>query len=632
MNNTKYLPHIDALRTIAVLSVFIYHLDIDIFSGGYVGVDVFFVISGYLITGGINQKLNSGNFSLGTFYQNRIKRIMPAYLVMVGVVIIVSAFLYSFKQLKIIAGTAAMSAAFIANIRFSLRQGYFEANTKEDPLLNLWSLGVEEQFYLFVPLILWLIWKYNKSFFQPTLWILFFVSLIWSQYEIYGSNIKQAFFYPHLRAWEFLAGSILAARTNSNRHENRGSNYLLLLGLILIAVPVFMYTEKTEFPGITAIPVVLGTVFVIINGGTAGVLGRVLKSTPFTFIGRISYSLYLWHWPVIVFWRYIRFNQITTTDTFGIIAISFMLAILSYYFVELKFRFMVLSHYYKYYLYTSFGCIAIAVFSTFIITTNGAKQYFNKNSNSLIKLHDTITEWKGNQLWVVNHDIRYNFNDLITNENVLLDVGNQEESKSFLVIGDSHAISCLPGIDSIANRAGKNGYFLNRQCGISNESNIDYNHILKWLSLHKNINKILFIQRWSIRLETEQQRQFMTRLCSSFRKLGLKVIIFQNVPEFTIDPMEYQARREILSSLGEHPSHPVVDTTAYKKLIEPYSDLFKKLETDTTFKILPTDQVFFRNGNYHAMNENGDQLYYDTNHLSPDGAKNLLQHLSNDVF
>ncbi|WP_432709379.1 acyltransferase family protein [Pedobacter sp.] len=634
MSSHNYLPHIDGLRAIAVLSVFMFHLNFNIFSGGFVGVDVFFVISGYLITGGIYKELLAGRFSLQAFYQRRIKRILPAYFTMVIVVLILSALLYPFMQLKTVAGTAAMSSVFLANIRFAVKESnYFAADVHEDPLLNLWSLGVEEQFYLVIPLLFLLLWRFMPSWFKPAMWLMFILSIVSCLLVMYFGQPKSAFYFPHLRAWEFLAGSILAVAGTAAAKQNLKANVLSVLGLLLVAVPVFTYTQETLFPGVAALPVVLGTVLVLHYGVNGGVAGQILKSAPFIFIGRISYSLYLWHWPVIVFWRYVRFNEILPIDNIGIILASFMLAILSWHFVEMEFRFRVASASYTYYLYTLAGSVIVGAFATFIVFTNGAKNYFNKEANSMIRDSGTLSRFADTQLWVVNNDTEFTYAQLTgLDKNLLIPIGDQTAEKSFLIWGDSHAVSLLPGIDSLARVNNKGGYLLNRQTGISNDRIKYYKHVTQWLQEQQNIEQVFLIQRWSVRLESESQRQFMVNFCNNLKNLGLKTTIFQNVPEFSVDPIVFQARVKILNSFGDFRNSPMVDTTTYKKLTQPYGKLFKKLAKDAAFKILPTDHVFLKNGMYHAMNNEGELLYYDTHHLSPEGSRLLIKSLSDKVF
>jgi peptidoglycan/LPS O-acetylase OafA/YrhL len=634
MSTQKYLPHIDGLRAIAVLSVFMFHLNFTTFSGGFVGVDVFFVISGYLITGGIYKELLAGGFSLEAFYQRRIKRILPAYFTMVILVLILSAMLYPFLQLKIVAVTAAMSSAFLANVRFAVKESnYFAADVHEDPLLNLWSLGVEEQFYLVIPVMLFLIWKFMPNWFKPALWLMFILSFVSCLLVMYFGGHKFAFYYPHLRAWEFLAGSILAVAGVTAVKQSLKGNLLSLLGLVLVFVPTFTYTKETVFPGVAALPVVLGTVLVLHFGVNGGLAGQILRSSPVTFIGRISYSLYLWHWPVIVFWRYVRFNETTVLDNVGIIALSFALAILSWHFVEMKFRFRVANANYKYYLYTALGSLIVGSFASFIVYTNGAKNYFNTEANRLIRDSGTISTFADTQLWVVNNDTEFSYAQLLAlDRNLLVPIGDSSAEKSFLIWGDSHAVSLLPGMDSLARANKKGGYLLNRQTGISNDRVKYYNFVTQWLQQQEKIEQVFLIQRWSVRLESEFQRTFMVNFCNNLKNLGLKTTIFQNVPEFSVDPIVFQARVKILNSFGEFRNSPMVDTTSYKKLTQPYGHLFHKLAQDHAFKILSTDHIFLKDGMYHALNDDGELLYYDNHHLSPEGSRLLMKSLSHEVF
>lgn len=289
-----YFPHIDGLRTFAVLAVVLYHLQEGICPGGYTGVDIFFVISGYLIGGGLIRGLKEGTFSLTSFYLRRIRRIMPAYFCLIAVVLAFGCVVLDCDDLRTLGRTVRSSALFITNIYFSRTTGdYFSPAAEENPLLNLWSLSVEEQFYLMIPLTLWLLWKFREKAVKPVLWGALGLSFFAAVCHMGHLEHNKAFYLLYCRAWELLAGCLLALAPAAG--QNRGAGWLRAAGWAGILLPFACYTPSTPFPGYTAIPSVAGAAL-LIRYGNHGWSGRILRHPLSTGIGKISYSLYLWHW------------------------------------------------------------------------------------------------------------------------------------------------------------------------------------------------------------------------------------------------------------------------------------------------------------------------------------------------
>ena len=286
-----YFPHIDGLRTFAVLAVVLYHLQEGICPGGYTGVDIFFVISGYLIGGGLIRGLKEGTFSLTSFYLRRIRRIMPAYFCLIAVVLAFGCVVLDCDDLRTLGRTVRSSALFITNIYFSRTTGdYFSPAAEENPLLNLWSLSVEEQFYLMIPLTLWLLWKFREKAVKPVLWGALGLSFFAAVCHMGHLEHNKAFYLLYCRAWELLAGCLLALAPAAG--QNRGAGWLRAAGWAGILLPFACYTPSTPFPGYTAIPSVAGAAL-LIRYGNHGWSGRILRHPLSTGIGKISYSLYL---------------------------------------------------------------------------------------------------------------------------------------------------------------------------------------------------------------------------------------------------------------------------------------------------------------------------------------------------
>jgi peptidoglycan/LPS O-acetylase OafA/YrhL len=332
-----YRPEIDGLRAVAVVPVVLYHAHVPFVSGGFVGVDVFFVISGFLITGILAGDIAAGRFSILTFYERRVRRIFPALFVMLAVASVLAVLLLLPFELEDFAASLAAAALFVSNLHFMGETGYFVAAAASKPLLHTWSLAVEEQFYILFPVYLWLMSRRAPRLLVPVTTVVLAASLAWCIAKTHPQD-DQAFFYTPTRVWELLAGSLLAL---APRRALPGAVAQVLAGagLAMIAFAVFGFDARTPFPGAAAMLPVGGTALVILAcGGNATWTGRLLSVGWVRFIGLVSYSLYLWHWPLIVFWRFWRIAPPTAAETAGVVAASFAAATLSWWLVERPFR------------------------------------------------------------------------------------------------------------------------------------------------------------------------------------------------------------------------------------------------------------------------------------------------------
>ena len=330
----KFVPEVNGMRALAVVAVVLYHLELHWIPGGFVGVDVFFVISGYLITSIIGAELAHGHFSFRVFYGRRMMRILPAlYVVSIATALLFSALFppqLSGELLKsMVAGLLSYS-----NLWFYFTVDYFADNVTQ-PTLHYWSLAVEEQFYLVLPLLYWALWRAGGARLALRVFaLLFVVSLGWACWVV-GTERSAAFFLPWLRAWELLAGSLLSLAP-LHRWSPRVKRWLAEAGLAMVLLAIFLYDSKMVFPGYNAILPVLGTVLMIAGAGAGGVANRLLSSPPAQWLGKVSYSLYLVHWPLIclvslVFALTFKFKLL-------VIAASLLTAWLSWKFIEAPFR------------------------------------------------------------------------------------------------------------------------------------------------------------------------------------------------------------------------------------------------------------------------------------------------------
>ncbi len=334
----KYRPEIDGLRAIAVLGVVFFHAGLHAFSGGYSGVDVFFVISGFLITRFIDERIAAGAFSIAEFYERRIRRIIPALALLCVVTWIAGYLLYLPVDYKTYGASLIATSTFLSNVFFWHKAGYFSAASSTEPLLHTWSLAVEEQFYIFFPLFMLLIARFALKLKKPLIATSLLFSFLFSILAVHDWPAF-AFYLPFSRAWEFLAGSVLAVQAVPRAREGFLRTGTSLLGLSLIFFGFLEYTPGTPFPGIAALAPCLGTAMILWaeEPGLTPV-GRALRVKPLAWIGLISYSLYLWHWPCIAFARYVLQRPFTPLDVIGIVAGSIIVAWLSWKYVEQPFR------------------------------------------------------------------------------------------------------------------------------------------------------------------------------------------------------------------------------------------------------------------------------------------------------
>lgn len=298
----KYLDFIDGVRAIAVLGVVLYHFGATWLPGGFVGVDVFFVISGFLISRSIYEAQSEGRLSIADFYDRRARRILPAFFV-VTVGTSVAAWLILFPtQLVDYAKTILAAATFTSNIYFYATTNYFGPTSDQIPLLHYWSLGVEEQFYIVFPILTYLIYRFNKEF-LPTFVLLSAAASFAACYFLVQRNPSAAFYLLPFRAFELLIGCAIALASFPRCTTAAGSASAQGAGLALILASMIMIDKTVVFPGLAALAPAFGTAFVIWGGTTRSdnFCSRALTTPPFVFVGRVSYSLYLVHWPIVVF-------------------------------------------------------------------------------------------------------------------------------------------------------------------------------------------------------------------------------------------------------------------------------------------------------------------------------------------
>lgn len=331
----KYRSEIDGLRALAVVPVILFHAGLELFSGGFVGVDVFFVISGYLITTILIEEIESDRFSLVDFYERRARRILPALFLVVAICVPFAWMLMLPSQLYDFLKSLLAVGLFASNVLFWQESGYFAAATEEKPLLHTWSLAVEEQYYVLFPLFLMFAWRFGRQWVFWALVLFAAASLALSEWG-WRNSAGANFYLAPTRAWELFAGSIAAFVV-----RGRGvtaSNTLSALGLIAILYAIFVFDENTPFPSVYALLPVLGTVALILFADRATWAAKLLSLRAVVGIGLISYSAYLWHQPLFAFTRIGTAHTAPPAIYLALSVVTLGLAWLSWRYVERPFR------------------------------------------------------------------------------------------------------------------------------------------------------------------------------------------------------------------------------------------------------------------------------------------------------
>jgi peptidoglycan/LPS O-acetylase OafA/YrhL len=328
-----YRPEIDGLRAVAVISVLIFHLNRQWLPGGFVGVDVFFVISGYLITSILYHELIDEEFNFLKFYQRRIARIFPAFFVVAISTIAVAYFLYSEHDLARAGSNLVAASVSLTNIKYMLLGDYFKISLDAEPFMHYWSLSIEEQYYLLFPLLLFVTYRHARRYLVPILVLIFIISLAGS-IVLTPINSVWAFYLLPTRAWELFAGCTLALVENDSTRFNRVPPWVPLIGLVLIGGSLGLIQEGPSFPGWVATFPVMGTIAILIRYPDSNYVTAWLSRRFMVAIGKTSYSLYLWHWPVYSMIDYSLVFESNLTRNFLKIVTCVALAVACYIFIE----------------------------------------------------------------------------------------------------------------------------------------------------------------------------------------------------------------------------------------------------------------------------------------------------------
>lgn len=634
----KYRSDIDGLRALAVLSVVFFHGGSKLFSGGFVGVDIFFVISGFLITSIIFKEVQTGNFSYRKFWLKRIRRIFPASMVSVFGAVLLFWFLLAPSGFVVFGKSLLSLGLFSSNIFFWRESGYFSPNAEEFPLLHTWSLAVEEQFYFFLPLLFPFLFSKGRR--------VLFWGLILSLIVSFGLSIwlterspAAAFYLLPTRAWELGLGSLLALVLNKEREEIGVLPFHLLsfLSVALMFAPIFLFNKKTPFPGANAaIPVFGALLFIWLPNKEKG-LKYLFSRSPILYIGKISYSFYLWHW---IIFTALKHSLIHYPEPFQFVLaglVSFAISALSYHFIEQPVR---LNH--KFWDNRKLWGM---LFSSIILFVGlGASAIYTKGFPN--RLGESFVDYRGNSLLFDSKKICLKKNDGICNP------GN---SSGHFVWGDSHAIAnmgafkimtpdnisfaimngCPPLLKVYLSGRSKTW---NKDCQAHNRRVVNHLknfsgkiHIIfrydNYLNMRKKYESSFMEERYLYDPKGPGVKVFTKKTSFINLKRSLKntmdalsgkdVVIWRQVPPFSIHPANFANKAQILN----------FDLTwmEEEERLSLRTSSFRKFVSENNWEFKDTWGPFCHEGQCSPFTVDSSgrtlSLYYDDDHLSEGGAE-----------
>lgn len=642
----KYRPDVDGLRAIAVLPVLFFHAGFAGFQGGFVGVDIFFVISGFLITSLILPEAHEGRFSIITFYERRIRRIFPALFAVMLFTIAVGYCLMWPKAFREFGQSVLAATGFASNFLFSMQLGYFDSPAETRPLLHTWSLAVEEQFYIFFPIYLIIIVRF---FPRAVKWITIVAAIISLGASIVLVAVKPtaAFYLAPTRAWELLLGALLAMGVFPEVKSGRLRTMLCLTGLIMIAMAIHGYSGTTPFPGLAALPPCVGTALVIYGGG-GNPVSRYLSAPWLVFCGLISYSLYLWHWPFIVFAEIWLFRDLNNLEAAIVLAASFMLAVLSWRFIELPFRS-------NRQLFTRRRIFALAGAAMLATTVIGLSLHLTDGLPSRMPVVAQKLADESRDCSRFEDSCNYEDPALVRPDN-LCRLGAVNSSRpDFVLWGDSHAKILAGAISRAAIQSGRSGFQITSAgcppvVGIG-RTDVRYGYCPKIARAavrvisEPDVRQIIIAARWPLWTEgthykyeigdedqiyernntntqltsREVMRRGLIRTLDLLKPLKKKITIVAPIPEIGWDvpsvlAMESWHKREI---------HTEPRLEEFLKRNAFVLDLLRELRSQYQFDVVyPHEQLCDQE--YCRVIRDNEPLYCDDDHLSNHGASYLI--------
>lgn len=619
-SNLEYRPDIDGLRAVAVLSVVGFHAFPSIFKGGFVGVDVFFVISGFLISKIILEKLESGTFSFLDFYSRRVRRIFPSLLVVLASCSILGWLALTPEENALLGKHVVAAAFFASNLLLWNESGYFDVSSETKPLLHLWSLGVEEQFYALVPVVF--LYIYRKCI-SITL-ILSVLAIASFSINIVLTNVSSTanFYSPISRMFEFLAGSLLAAYMLRNKQDVSDTSYVpiysALVGIVLIGAAVFGGIDTLQFPGYVVLAPVVGAVLLIHSGSRNAISRYLLANRVAVFIGLISYPLYLWHWPLLAFARVVYGDNPSGVIRLAMAGFAVVLSVLVYIYIEKPIR---ASKGRKHLILLWLAMVAVAVFGFGTHVGKGETSY------PIPRLYTKILDGEfDNQAFFEKMVVHFYPCENITflarapkNEGITRCYQSKiGEPVTAIVVGDSHAESIYPGVAS--NLTDHNvSYYVSGYAPILGNSG--FVPFFREIQADPNIKVVVFAAYWitattyavpegsSLEFELGKAVELITRS-------GKNVYLLVDNPSFSFPPAQCQYSR-----LPGRPPKCTEDKYYFDGQKDIYFRSLKNIEEhNKKVKVIDVSNLFCNDRECTMVND-GRLLYRDSNHLSYSGSQ-----------
>lgn len=617
----NYRPELDGIRAIAIIAVIFYHLkftvyDLKIFSGGFLGVDIFFVISGYIITSLILKELDqNSSFSFVNFYLRRARRILPVFYLVILVTIPIVLFFLRPADAVNFSSSILYSLVFLSNYYFYKNTtAYGDELSLDIPFLHTWTLSIEEQFYLVLPIFLFIVYKFYKTKIFTFLAILIFLSLVFSQWASLYHHIFN-FYFSLSRAWELLVGTLIAymhykKKIKYKKYLNEINSFL---GLVLIFFSFFFFKTESTHPSFFTLIPIIGTCLIIFFIDKKTFTYRCLSNRVLVFIGLISYSLYLWHYPLISFVRILEFNFNNFIVKILILVLVFFLSLLSFFFVEKQFR-------NKHVISTKSFLIIIFLLTIFINIFLIYSYKSNGFNNRYI-----IDSFNVDNYSYSKHAI--SFQNQIKKENFFKD----DNKIKVLVIGNSHAEDTMMLFYN-------SPYLLEEyQFKIERVQISDFFQIIKSKNYSKNFidaDVLLFSTMWF-----EDDLAIIQDLISALKVFKKKIIITTNTPEFSVNKIKFKNVNLINVSMYSEfiirnekiPSKiDLIDLEKkyfldleYNKKVKKINDYLFNLAKKNNIKILDkTDYVCSHQYNScDVLTDKNELIIYDHSHYSLEGAK-----------
>lgn len=668
----SYRPEIDGLRAIAVISVVFYHAELNLFDqhlfkGGFLGVDIFFVISGFLITSIILKENEHNNFSLSNFYQRRFRRIIPALVTVLSISLIFGLLILLPDQLIELTKSLTSSFFFVSNYFFYLiGQNYLATNSFYIPFLHTWSLSIEEQFYIFFPIIFLLV---NKFFnFKYFLIFLFLTSLIFCHYF---SNINPSlnFYLIFSRIWELIAGGILAYHSKRvSSSDVLQNNLLSILGLVLIIFSIFFGSHNINHPSfITLIPVMGSFLIVGYSGNSNNFTRKILSNKIFIFIGKISFSLYLWHYPVFAYARITDNFNVSFAGNLLIYILLIFLSILTFNYVEKPFRNTALVSFKKTFLIFFGTIIMFSLFSIYIIKNVGLPKRFSKNIISYIEQEHPYNLIKKNNDFCHNNSCTFNYkykkeifllgdSTIATLQKPIYDFAKKNKYRFTTLTNDG--CSYVAGFIKISRKTNEisgctdQQFQKKRKLILSNKESyvIIGQRMPLYLSYRyfDNLEGGVEGGEWPMyllekgnsnnnkKLNKKKYKKNFKNSLNEILKNGNKILLVYPIPEVGWNPKRRLLNMSffIKSRIDELLKENFISTSydVYLKRTKETFELYDSIKHKNLIRVYP-DKLFCNTKklNRCIINEDNIIYYYDDDHLSLDGSKKLFDRIINEI-